>query len=112
MLYKEKDFQVIYTRENERIAEAIDYLSKSHDRLKVVYAERKEFLKPFIPLLINKQKKHGLNKPHELAKVLHLLVDFMDADGGTNTLNVDSIETEIYNVYHELYPDHPKTKHW
>lgn len=111
MRYKAKNFQVIYEKESKESAEAIEYLLHSHHRLKVEYAERKEFLKPYIPLLLDKEKGYGLTKAKELAEVLHLIVDFMDADGGTNTLNVDCIVTEIYKIYHELYPDHPKTRH-
>ncbi|WP_294589791.1 hypothetical protein [uncultured Bacteroides sp.] len=107
MLYQEKDFQVIYSKKNKRIEEAVKYLSRSQHRLKVEYAQRKEFLKPFVPLLLNKEKGHGLTGAKELAEALHLLVDFMDADGGTNTLNTNCIETEIYKIYHKMYPDHP-----
>lgn len=111
MRYCAKNYQVIYEKESKESAEVIEYLVHSHHRLKIEYAQRHEFLKPFIPLLLDKEKGHGLTKASELAQALHLVVDFMDADGGTNTLNVDSIVTEIYDVYHELYPDHPKTRH-
>lgn len=110
MRYRAKDYQVIYEKESKESAEVIEYLKHSYHRLKVEYAQRHEFLKPYIPLLLDKKKGYGLTKASELAHVLHLVVDFMDADGGTNTLNVDSIITVIYDVYHELYPDHPKTK--
>ena len=39
-----------------------------------------------------------------LANTLHLLINFMDADGSGNVLNVKSIEDELYKLYSELYP--------
>lgn len=68
------------------------------------YKRKLYFLTPFIPLLINPQKEHGLKGVSPFAKLLHLLVNFMDADGSGNTLNPDCIEDEIYKLFNELYP--------
>lgn len=103
--YQGNDFQVIFDKDSQEAKEAIEYLSQSHKRLKVEYEERKAFLAPFLPLLLNKKKGHGLAGVSKLAEVLHLTVNFMDADGGSNTLNVECIKAEIYKIYHEMYPE-------
>ena len=54
--------------------------------------------------LAQKRKEHGLKGVSPFAKLLHLLVNFMDADGSGNTLNPDCIEDEIYKLFNELYP--------
>lgn len=102
---KGRDYQVLYTKESKEVQVAIDLLSMvEHKSLTVEYKERKAFLTPFIPLLINPQKEHGLKGVSPFAKLLHLLVNFMDADGSGNTLNPDCIEDEIYKLFNELYP--------
>ena len=103
-MFQEKDFQLIYSKESERTQLAVELLSQSHKRLQVRYKDRKTFLAPFIPLLINPEKAHGLQGVRQLARTLHLLVDFMDADGGHNTLQYKCIEDEVYKLYNELYP--------
>lgn len=88
MQIKGRDYQVLYTKESKEVQVAIDLLSMvEHKSLTVEYKERKAFLTPFIPLLINPQKEHGLKGVSPFAKLLHLLVNFMDADGSGNTLN-------------------------
>ena len=98
MQIKGRDYQVLYTKESKEVQVAINLLSM------VEHKERKAFLTPFIPLLINPQKEHGLKGVSPFAKLLHLLVNFMDADGSGNTLNPDCIEDEIYKLFNELYP--------
>ena len=52
---------MLYTKESKEVQVAIDLLSMvEHKSLTVEYKERKAFLTPFIPLLINPQKEHGL----------------------------------------------------
>ena len=93
MQIKGRDYQVLYTKESKEVQVAIDLLSMvEHKSLTVEYKEWKAFLTPFIPLLINPQKEHGLKGVSPFAKLLHLLVNFMDADGSGNTLNPDCIE--------------------
>ena len=76
---------MLYTKESKEVQVAIDLLSMvEHKSLTVEYKERKAFLTPFIPLLINPQKEHGLKGVSPFAKLLHLLVNFMDADGSGN----------------------------
>ena len=105
MQIKGRDYQVLYTKESKEVQVALDLLSMvEHKSLTVEYKERKAFLTPFIPLLINPQKEHGLKGVSPFAKLLHLLVNFMDADGSGNTLNPDCIEDEIYKLFNELYP--------
>ncbi|MBC5591912.1 hypothetical protein H8S53_11815 [Bacteroides sp. NSJ-21] len=105
MQIKGRDYQVLYTKESKEVQVAIDLLSMvEHKSLTVEYKERKAFLTPFISLLINPQKEHGLKGVSPFAKLLHLLVNFMDADGSGNTLNPDCIEDEIYKLFNELYP--------
>ena len=61
MQIKGRDYQVLYTKESKEVQVAIDLLSMvEHKSLTVEYKERKAFLTPFIPLLINPQKEHGL----------------------------------------------------
>ena len=103
-MLQEADIQVIYRKESEKTRLVIEVLSQTHKRLRVKYADRKTFLSPFIQLLINPTKTHGLQGVRQLSRTLHLLVDFMDADGGANTLNPECIEDEIYKLYNELYP--------
>lgn len=103
-MLQEADIQVIYRKESEKTRLVIEVLSQTHKRLRVKYADRKIFLSPFIQLLINPTKTHGLQGVRQLSRTLHLLVDFMDADGGANTLNPECIEDEIYKLYNELYP--------
>ena len=99
MQIKGRDYQVLYTKESKEVQVAIDLLSMvEHKSLTVEYKERKAFLTPFIPLLINPQKEHGLKGVSPFAKLLHLLVNFMDADGSGNTLNPDCIEDEIWKT--------------
>ena len=103
MQIKGRDYQVLYTKESKEVQVALDLLSMvEHKSLTVEYKERKAFLTPFIPLLINPQKEHGLKGVSPFAKLLHLLVNFMDADGSGNTLNPDCIEDEIYKLFNEL----------
>ena len=105
MQIKGRDYQVLYTKESKEVQVAIDLLSMvEHKSLTVEYKERKAFLTPFIPLLINPQKEHGLKGVSPFAKLLHLLVNFMDADGSGNPLIPDCIEDEIYKLFNELYP--------
>ena len=101
-MLKETDIQVIYRKESEKTRLVIEVLSQTHKRLRVKYADRKIFLSPL--LLINPTKTHGLQGVRQLSRTLHLLVDFMDADGEANTLNPECIEDEIYKLYNELYP--------
>lgn len=103
-LLKGNGYQVMYSKESEELQTAIDLLSQSHKRLRLKYNDRKAFLAPFIPLLIDPRKKHGLKHVNHLAKVLHLLVDFIRADEGVKNLNVECIADEIYKLYNELYP--------
>ena len=82
MQIKGRDYQVLYTKESKEVQGPLDLLSMvEHKSLTVEYKERKAFLTPFIPLLINPQKEHGLKGVSPFAKLLHLLVNFMDADG-------------------------------
>lgn len=61
MQIKGRDYQVLYTKESKEVQVAIDLLSMvEHKSLTVEYKERKAFLTPFIPLLINPQKELGL----------------------------------------------------
>ena len=60
MQIKGRDYQVLYTKESKEVQVAIDLLSMvEHKSLTVEYKERKAFLTPFIPLLINPQKTEG-----------------------------------------------------
>ena len=64
MQIKGRDYQVLYTKESKEVQVAIDLLSMvEHKSLTVEYKERKAFLTPFIPLLINPQKEHEGRKP-------------------------------------------------
>lgn len=103
-MFRGNMFEVFYSKESEELQRAIDFLSQTHRRLKVSYEDRRTFLGAFMPLLIDKNKAWGLQGVSELAKVLHLTVDFMDADGSANTLNCKCIREEIRKVYAELYP--------
>ena len=90
---------MLYTKESKEVQVAIDLLSMvEHKSLTVEYKERKAFLTPFIPLLINPQKEHGLKGVSPFAKLLHLLVNFMDADGSGNTLNPEHAERQMHRV--------------
>lgn len=95
---------MIYQKENEALEHAVELLSLTNKRLEVKYEYRKAFLTPFVPLLVGNARTHGMRGVRALARVLHLLVDFMDADGGKNTLNVKCIEDELYKLRNELYP--------
>ena len=78
---------MIYSKESEELQLAIDFLSQVRRHLRVEYKDRRAFLTPFVHLLADPGKKHGMKGVSRLARTLYLLVDFMDADGGTNTLN-------------------------
>ena len=95
-MLKDADIHVTSPKECEKTRLVIEVLSQTHKRLRVKYADRKIFLSPFIQLLINPTKTHGLQGVRQLSRTLHLLVDFMDADGGANTLNPECIEYDIY----------------
>ena len=58
----------------------------------------------FVHLLVSRNGGEGLHGARLLANTLHLLINFMDADGSGNVLNVKSIEDELYKLYSELYP--------
>lgn len=103
MLFKKGNVQVIYPKGDGDAQEVIELLSIPQHRLKVDFKKRKEFLTAFIPLLIDKEKGHGLSGVAPLARALHLTVDFMDEDGGTNTLEAKSIEAELNKLYHEMH---------
>ena len=104
-LFQGKGFQVIYSKESEELQLAIDFLSQVRRHLRVEYKDRRAFLTPFVHLLADPGKKHGMKGVSRLARTLYLLVDFMDADGGTNTLNARCIESDLYRLYNELYPE-------
>lgn len=106
--YEEKHFRITFEKDSKEVQEAIEYLSRSHKRMRVEYEDREAFLEAFIPLLLNKEKGEGLVKVNSLARVLHLTVDFMDADGGTNTLKLECIKSEILRVGRKLYPKKKK----
>lgn len=103
-LLKGSGYQVMYSKESEELQTAMDLLSQSYKRLRVKYNDRKAFLAPFIPLLIDPRKKHGLKHVNHFAKMMHLLVDFIRADEEAKNLNVECIADEIYKLYNELYP--------
>jgi len=75
-----------------------------HKSLTVEYKEAEGFPDTRHPAAENPQKEHGLKGVSPFAKLLHQLVNFMDADGSGNTLNPDCIEDEIYKLFNELYP--------
>ena len=81
-LFRGKGFHVVFEKESEELHRAMECLSQCHSCLRVEYEERILFLIPFV----------------------HLLINFMDADGSGNVLNVKSIEDELYKLYSELYP--------
>ena len=98
-LFRGKGFHVVFEKESEELHRAMECLSQCHSCLRVEYEERILFLIPFVHLLVSRNGGEGL-----LANTLHLLINFMDADGSGNVLNVKSIEDELYKLYSELYP--------
>ncbi|MCD8184701.1 MAG: hypothetical protein LUE99_18335 [Bacteroides sp.] len=97
-------YQVIFTEESEELQTVADILSQRHKRLRVEYEDRRAFLAPFIPLLIDHKKKRGLKNVKSFSRMLHLLVDFGCARGENKTLDADCIADEIHKLYNELYP--------
>ena len=81
-LFRGRGFHVVFEKESEELHRAMECLSQCHSCLRVEYEERILFLTPFV----------------------HLLIDFMDADGSGNVLNIKSVEDEMYKLYSELYP--------
>ena len=82
----------------------MECLLQCHSCLRVEYEDRILFLIPFVHLLVSRNGGEGLHGARLLANTLHLLINFMDADGSGNVLNVKSIEDELYKLYSELYP--------
>jgi len=82
----------------------MECLLQCHSCLRVEYEERILFLTPFVHLLVSRNGGEGLHGARLLANTLHLLIDFMDADGSGNVLNIKSVEDEMYKLYSELYP--------
>lgn len=68
MLFKKGNVQVIYPKGDGDAEEVIEMLSIPQHRLKVDFKKRKEFLTAFIPLLIDKEKGHGLSGVAPLAR--------------------------------------------
>ena len=75
----------------------MECLSQCHSCLRVEYEERILFLIPFVHLLVSRNRGEGLHGARLLANTLHLLINFMDADGSGNVLNVKSIEDELFS---------------
>ena len=103
-LFRGKGFHVVFEKESEELLRAMECLSQCHSCLRVEYEERILFLIPFVHLLVSRNGGEGLHGARLLANTLHLLINFMDADGSGNVLNVKSIEDELYKLYSELYP--------
>ena len=103
-LFRGKGFHVVFEKESEELHRAMECLSQCHSCLRVEYEERILFLTPFVHLLVSRNRGEGLHGARLLANTLHLLINFMDADGSGNVLNVKSIEDELYKLYSELYP--------
>ena len=82
----------------------MECLLQCHSCLRVEYEERIPFLTPLVHLLVSNNEGARLYGFRALANTLHLLINFMDADGSGNVLNVKSIEDELYKLYSELYP--------
>lgn len=103
-LFHGKGFHVIFENESEELHRAMECLLQCHSCLRVSYEERIDFLTPFVHLLMSRSNGHGLHGVRSLATCLHLLLDFMNADGSEKTLSSKSIEDEIYKLHSLLYP--------
>lgn len=91
-------------QESKEVQVALDLLSMvKHKSLTVEYKERKAFLTPFIPLLINPKgtRTEGC-KP--LRQAAASTCKLMDADAKRQYAEPDCIEDEIYKLFNELYP--------
>lgn len=103
-LFQGNGFQVIYQSESVEEQRAIDLLLQCKKRLRIPYVMRRSFLVPFVHLLASRTDADEMPGVRPLARLLHSAFDFVDADGGTNLLNAESIEDEIYKLRTELYP--------
>lgn len=104
-LFQGSGFQVIYEKESEELKRALELLPQCRSRLQVTYEDRRLFLTPFVHFLVGRGNTRKMEGTRRLARLLHLIADFKDADGGTNTLNLQSIEDELYKLHVELYPE-------
>jgi hypothetical protein len=103
-LFRGKGFHVVFENESEELSRAMECLLQCHSCLRVEYEERILFLTPFVHLLVSRNEGARLYGFRALANTLHLLIDFMDADGSGHMLSARSIEKELYMLCSELYP--------
>lgn len=105
MHYEENDFHITYKKDSQRAREVIESLSHPKQRLRVDYKNREAILKVFIPQLADKYRTEGHTGVKAMARALCEAMDFMDADGGSHSVNPECIEKELSNLYHRMYPE-------
>ena len=91
-LFRGRGFHVVFEKESEELHRAMECLSQCHSCLRVEYEERILFLTPFVHLLVSRNGGEGLHGARLLANTLHLLIDFMDADGNRHVISFKALK--------------------
>ncbi|MEI3468252.1 MAG: hypothetical protein V8Q76_05405 [Bacteroides intestinalis] len=70
----------------------MECLLQCHSCLRVEYEERIPFLTPLVHLLVSNNEGARLYGFRALANTLHLLIDFMDADGSRHVISIKALK--------------------
>ena len=91
-LFRGKGFHVVFENESEELSRAMECLLQCHSCLRVEYEELIPFLTPFVHLLVSNNEGARLYGFRALANTLHLLIDFMDADGSRHVISIKALK--------------------
>ena len=91
-LFRGKGFHVVFEKESEELHRAMECLSQCHSCLRVEYEECIPFLTPLVHLLVSNNEGARLYGFRALANTLHLLIDFMDADGSRHVISIKALK--------------------
>ena len=76
----------------------MECLLQCHSCLRVEYEELIPFLTPFVHLLVSNNEGARLYGFRALANTLHLLIDFMDADGSRHVISIKALKNSVHGA--------------